>query len=48
MADVPGGASGILCRDYKGMTGQMVTRIDPGVVSLVGTLLAHERQAAEE
>jgi len=48
MADIPGGASGILYRDYKGTTGQMVTRIDPGVVSLVGTLLAHERQAAEE
>ena len=36
MADLPGGASGMLCRDYKGKEAdQLVTRIAPGVVSLV-------------
>jgi hypothetical protein len=36
MADLPGGASGILRRDYKGRRAdQLVTRIDPGVVSLL-------------
>jgi len=48
MDDLPGGASGLLCRDYKGKEAdRLVTRIDPGVVSL----LANERQwpqAAEE
>jgi hypothetical protein len=49
MADVPGGSSGILCRDYKGKEAdRLVTRIDPGVVSLAAELRGHERQAAEE
>jgi hypothetical protein len=46
MADLPGGASGLLCRDYKGREAdKLVTRIDPGVVSLVAELRGHERQA---
>jgi len=40
-------ASGLLCRDYKGTEADwLVTRIDPGVVSLVAELRGHERQAA--
>jgi hypothetical protein len=40
MADVPGGSSGILLRDYKGKEADKeVARIDPGVVSLVAELL---------
>src|ERR1019366_7014225 len=49
LADLPGGASGLLVRGYKGREAdRLVTRIDPGVVSLVAELRAHERQAAEE
>jgi hypothetical protein len=49
MADVPGGASGLLVRDYKGKEAdRQVGRIDPGVASLLAELRAHERQAAEE
>jgi hypothetical protein len=49
MTDLPGGASGLLCRDYKGKAAdRLVTRIDPGVVSLLAELRGHERQAAEE
>ena len=49
MADLPGGASGLLVRDYKGKKAdRLVTRIDPGVVSLFAELRGHERQAAEE
>jgi hypothetical protein len=49
MADVPGGASGLLCREYRGKDGtQPVVKVDPGVISLTFALLAHERQAAEE
>jgi hypothetical protein len=49
MADVPGGASGLLMRDYKGKEAdRLVCRIDPGVVSLLAELRGHERQAAEE
>jgi hypothetical protein len=41
MADLPGGTSGLLCRDYKGNgADRLVTRIDPGVVSLVAELRA--------
>jgi hypothetical protein len=48
MAGLPGGASGLLVRGYKGKEADgLVTRIDP-VVSLVAELRAHERQAAEE
>jgi hypothetical protein len=36
LADLPGGASGLLVREYKGKKAdRLVTRIDPGVVSLV-------------
>jgi len=36
-------------RDYKGKEADvLVTRIDPGVVSLVADLRGHEQQAAEE
>jgi hypothetical protein len=49
MADVPGGASGLLVRDYKGKEADvLVTRIDPGVVALVAELRGHGRQAVEE
>jgi hypothetical protein len=44
MADLPGGASGMLVRDYKGKEADwLVTRIDPGVVALVADLRAQER-----
>src|SRR4051812_25819786 len=43
MADVPGGASGLLFRDSRG-----VVRVDSGLVSLLGELRAHEQQAARE
>jgi hypothetical protein len=49
MADVPGGASGLLMRDYKGKEGdRLVSRIDPALVSLLAELRSLERQAAEE
>jgi hypothetical protein len=49
MGDLSGGASGLLMRGYKGKkTDRLVTRIDPGVVSLVAELRGHERQAAQE
>jgi hypothetical protein len=49
MADLPGGASGLLCRDSKRKEAdRLATRIDPGVVSLVADLRGHERQGAEE
>ena len=47
MADIPGGASGLLARDCK-EADRLVTRIDPGGDSLVAELRAQERQAAEE
>jgi hypothetical protein len=49
MADLPGGASGMLCRDYKRKEADReVYHIDPGVVPLVAELRGHERQTAEE
>jgi|GEM_PF-1523582 len=46
---LPGGASGLLCRDYESKKAdRLATRIDPGAVSLVAELRDHERQAAEE
>ena len=49
MADLPGGASGLLVRGYKGKEAdRLVTRIDPGVVALVAELRPHERQAAQD
>ena len=43
MADVPGGGSGLLFRDSRG-----VARVDSGLVSLLAELRAHEQQAAQE
>ena len=43
MTDVPGGASGLLFRDSRG-----VVRVDSGLVSMLGELRAHEQQAAQE
>jgi hypothetical protein len=49
MADLPGGASGLLVRDCKGKKAdRLVTRTGPGVVSLVNELRRHERRVAEE
>ena len=49
MADLPGGASGLRVRGYKGKEAdRLVTRIDPDVVSLVAEMRGHDRQAAEE
>jgi hypothetical protein len=49
MAGVPGGASGLLVRGCKGKEAdRLVTRIAPDVISLVGELRGHERQAAGE
>jgi hypothetical protein len=49
MADLPGSASGLLVRGYKGKEAdRLVTRIDPGVVSLVTELRGHGRRAVEE
>ena len=46
MADLPAGASALLVRDHKGKEADRpVTRIDPGVVSLVAELRGQERQA---
>ena len=45
MADVPGGGSGLLVRDYKGKEAdRLVTRIDPGVVSLAAELRRRHRE----
>jgi hypothetical protein len=46
MADLPGGASGLLARHCKGKEAD--TLVDPSVVWLVAGLRGHERQAAEE
>jgi hypothetical protein len=43
MTDVPGGPSGLLFRDSRG-----VVRVDSGLVSMLGELRAHEQQAAQE
>jgi hypothetical protein len=49
MDEVPGGASGLLMRDHKGKEAdRLVTRSDPGVVSLLAEPRGHERQEAEE
>jgi hypothetical protein len=49
MADVPGGQSGLLCREFKGKDAEKeIFRVDPGLVALLAELRAHERQAAEE
>ena len=46
MAEAPGGGTGLLVRQYQG--GAPVYKVDTGLVSLIGQLLAHEKQAAEE
>jgi hypothetical protein len=46
MAEVPGGGTGLLVRQYQG--GAPIYKVDTGLVSLIGQLLAHEKQAAEE
>ena len=44
MADVPGGASGLLVREYKGRKAdRLVTRIDLAIISLIAELCRHER-----
>ena len=49
MADIPGGATGMLCKDYKGKDAdQLVTKVDTGVLAMSAELRALERQAAEE
>ena len=46
MAEAPGGGSGLLVRQYQG--GAPIYKVDTGLVRLIGQLLAHEKQAAEE
>jgi len=49
MINVPGGRSGLLCRDYKGKDAdRAVYRVDNGLVALLGELRAHEKHAAEQ
>jgi len=49
MHDVPGGKSGLLCRDFKGKdANQEISKIDPGIAGLLGELRAHEKFAAEQ
>jgi hypothetical protein len=44
MADLPAAPAGCWCRDYMGREAdRLVTRIAPGVVSLVAELRGHER-----
>jgi hypothetical protein len=47
MADVPGGASGLLVREYRKEADRLVTRIDSVAVSLVAELRGRERHAEE-
>jgi hypothetical protein len=50
LKDFPGGASGLLTKDYRG-TGpdqRVITRVDSGVISLFQELRAYEQQAAIE
>ena len=47
--DIPGGASGLLAKDYQWKeANRLMTRIDPALVSLVAELRSRERRAAEE
>ena len=49
MANLPDGASALLVRGYKGKeSDQLITRIDPGVVSPLTGLRGHGRRAAED
>jgi hypothetical protein len=46
MADVPGGGTGLLARQYQGALAMPVYKVDTGLMLLIGQLLAHEKQAA--
>ena len=46
MAEVPGGGTGLLVRQYQG--GAPIYKVDTGLVRLISQLLAHEKQTAEE
>lgn len=48
MAETPGGASGLLVRQYHGAVALPVYKVDTALLSLLSELRAHERQAAEE
>lgn len=48
MAGTSGGSSGLLMVDYKGKQLMPVYRVDPGLVSLLSEVRAHEQQAATE
>jgi Terminase small subunit len=46
---VPGGSSGLLCRDYKGKDAtQPVYKVDTGIIGLAAEIRNHEKQAAQE
>jgi hypothetical protein len=49
LKDIPGGASGLLYRDYKGKgADRPVYKVDPAITELVAELRALGRQAAED
>jgi hypothetical protein len=49
LVELPVGASGMLVRDCRRKEAdRLVTRSDPGAVSLVAELRGHERRAVEE
>lgn len=48
MARTSGGSSGLLMVDYRGKELMPVYRVDPGLVSLLSEVRAHEQQAATE
>ena len=49
LADVSGGQSGLLSRDYSGKNGgQEIYSIDTGMIALERELRAHDRQVAQE
>ena len=48
LVDAPGGSTGLLIRQFQGKLERAVYRVDPGLVSLLAELRAHEKQAAEE
>jgi hypothetical protein len=48
MAEIRGGSTGLVYKDFKGGANRLVTRIDPTVIALAAKLRANERQAAEE
>jgi hypothetical protein len=49
MAHIPGGSSGLLCRDFKGKDANVeVSRVDSGLVSLLAELREIEQHASVE